>query len=105
MGGDGGDDLFAGRLRRYKYHLLINKYLINPKIIRNSIEKIFSPKIIRHIVEKFFSFIPIVKELELKGSGNLWNEKGELVFSLPLEERHKKWLSPGYKEDILWIRT
>jgi len=101
LGGDGGDDLFAGRLRRYKYHLLINKYLINPKIIRNSMEKIFSLKVIRHSVEKFFSFIPIVKELESKGSGNLWNEKGELVFSLPLEERHKKWLSPGYKEGML----
>jgi len=99
LGGDGGDDLFAGRLRRYKYHLLINKYLIGPKIIRNIIEKILSPKIIRHSVEKFFSFIPIVKELN--GSENLWNEKGELVFSLPLEERHKKWLSPGFKEDML----
>ena len=99
LGGDGGDDLFAGRLRRYKYHVLINKYLIGPKIIRNIIEKILSPKIVRQSVEKFFSFIPIVKELN--ASENLCNEKGELVFSLPLEERHKKWLSPGFKEDML----
>jgi asparagine synthase (glutamine-hydrolysing) len=76
--GDGGDELFAGYPKRYIYHSLINKYLITPEIIRKCMEKIFSFKIIRKCMEKIFSFIPITKEL--KGSENLWDEKGKLFF-------------------------
>ena len=81
-----------------KGHIVMVEY----EVARSGISRAqagFIGDVVRHSVEKFFSLIPIVKEL--KGSENLWNEKGELVFSLPLEERHKKWLSPGYKEDML----